>query len=44
MNSIQDFQSVKAYLEKTKSKFFAFPPKELKIKTYLLKGIDGNVY
>lgn len=43
MNNIQDFQRVKAYLEKTKTKFFTFTPKDLKIKTYLLKGIDANV-
>lgn len=43
MNSIQNFQRVKSYLEKTKTKFFTFTPKELKIKTYLLKGIDANV-
>lgn len=43
MNSLHDFHRVKAYLEKTNTKFFTFTPKDLKIKTYLLKGIDANI-
>ena len=43
MNPIQVCQRVKAYLKKTKSKFFTFNLKEFKITTYLLKGIDDNV-
>lgn len=43
LNNIKDFMRVKAFLEKTETKFFTFTPKDLKIKTYLLKGLDENV-
>lgn len=41
MNTLQEFLRVKAYLEKTKAKFFTFTPEDIKIKTYLLKGLDA---
>lgn len=43
MNSLEDFLRVKAYLEKTKAKFFTFTPKGIKTKTYLLKGLDNTI-
>ena len=42
MSSINDYNRVKAYLQKTKTKFFTFTPKTIKTKTYLLKGLSGN--
>lgn len=42
LNSLNDHIKVKAYLEKTKTKFFTFTPKSMKNKTYLLKGLESN--
>lgn len=42
LSSMTDYIRVKAYLEKTKTKFFTFTPKELKTKTYLLKGLSAD--
>ena len=37
-----DYARVIDYLEKTKMKFFTFTRKELKTKTYLLKGLSPD--
>lgn len=42
-NNLPDFLRVKAFLEKTQAKFYTFTPKDMKIKTYLLKGLDANI-
>lgn len=42
LSSMADYIRVKAYLEKTKTKFFTFTPKNLKTKTYLLKGLSAD--
>lgn len=42
MSSMNEYMRVKAYLHKTKTKFFTFTPKNEKTKTYLLKGLSGN--
>ena len=34
---------IKAYLQKTKAKFFTFTPKYIKTKTYVLKGLTANI-
>ena len=34
MSSTNDFNGAKAYLQKTKAKFFTFTPKDIKTKTY----------
>lgn len=43
MDNLNDFLRVKAYLEKTKTNFYTFTPKDLKTKSYLLKGLEGNI-
>lgn len=43
LNTLEDFLRVKAFLEKTKTKFFTFTPKGIKTKTYILKGLDASV-
>lgn len=43
MTTIDDFLKVRAFLEKTKTKFFTFTPKGIKNKTYILKGLDANM-
>lgn len=43
LDTINDYIKVRAYLEKTKTKFFTFTPKSLKNKTYLLKGLDVDM-
>lgn len=40
MSSLYDFFRVKAYLEKSKTKFFTYTPKDTKTKTYLLRGLS----
>lgn len=42
MSERDDYNRVKAYLEKTKVKFFTFTPKDIKTKTYVLKGLSAN--
>lgn len=42
VSSMNDYNKVKAYLQKTKTNFFTFTPKDNKKKTYLLKGLSGN--
>lgn len=43
MFNINDYNRVKAYLQKTNVKFFTYTPKETKTKTYLLKGLSANI-
>ena len=42
LNKIDSYVKVRNYLEKSKTKFFTYTPKELKTKTLLLKGLDAN--
>lgn len=41
--SPDDYHKIKAYLEKTKTKFFTYTPKDTKTKSYLLKGLSANI-
>ena len=41
--NIQDFKHVKEQLEATEAKFFSYTPKEEKVQSFLLKGLDTNV-
>lgn len=43
MSSIDDYVRAKAYLEKSKTKFFTYTPKITKTKTYLLKGLSAEM-
>lgn len=42
-SSIEDYSKIRAYLLETKTKFFSFTPKNLKTKTFLLKGLTANM-
>ena len=43
MTSLADYIKVRAYLEKSKTKFYTFTPKSLKTKSYLLKGLEADI-
>lgn len=42
-SSIEDYSKIRAYLLETKTKFYTFTPKNLKNKTFLLKGLTANM-
>lgn len=42
-SSIDDYSKIRAYLLETKTKFFTFTPKNLKTKTFLLKGLTAKM-
>lgn len=42
LDEIKDYSRVKAYLEKTNTKFYTYTPKNIKTKTYLLKGLSAD--
>ena len=42
MTSLADYAKVRAFLEKSNTKFYTFTPKSMKTKTYLLKGLDAD--
>lgn len=42
LTNMSNFARVKTYLEKTKTHFYTYTPKNNKNKTYLLKGLNAN--
>ncbi|KAI8115943.1 hypothetical protein CVS40_11917 [Lucilia cuprina] len=42
-STADDYFRIKAYLEKTKTRFYSFTPKDVKTKSYLLKGLSANI-
>lgn len=42
-SSSDDYYRIKAYFEKTKTKFFSYTSKDIKKKSYLLKGLSANI-
>lgn len=43
LDEINDYTKAKAFLEKTNTKFYTYTPKNLKTKTYLLKGLSAVI-
>ena len=43
MNTLEEYIKARAYLEKTDAKFYTYTPKDLKTKSYLLKGLDADI-
>ena len=39
----EEYIKARAYLEKTDAKFYTYTPKDLKTKSYLLKGFDADI-
>lgn len=42
LSNLDEYKIVRGYLQKTEIKFFSYTPKELKTKTFLLKGLNAN--
>ncbi|XP_067634979.1 uncharacterized protein [Eurosta solidaginis] len=43
LTNLDDYKRVRGCFEKAKVKYYSYTPKCLKTKTYLLKGLNGNI-
>lgn len=43
MSNLENYLKVRKYLEKSETKFFTYTPKELKTRTFLLKGLESDI-